>query len=73
MVKISLEMVTIQLSPSEAEAFKLFQRYHGNIKFMQEQGVFDVKGGAVTLNFDSGGVVQSIDIHRKYQRSLTRN
>lgn len=52
--------VTIFLTPEEAEKFVQFQRYHELFNLLLEKRVFDQKGAAITLHFDPGGELRTI-------------
>lgn len=53
--------VTIILTTPEAMLFKDFQQFHATFALMASRGVFDVKGGSVTLHFDGNGEIQRIE------------
>lgn len=55
--------VTIILSTPEAHLFRDFQQFHTTFALLAQKGVFDVKGGSVTLHFDAQGLIQKIERH----------
>lgn len=56
-----MEQVTIFLTTPEAELFKSYQQFHETFALLVRQGVFDVKSGSVTINFDAQGQIGSIE------------
>lgn len=52
--------IAVFLTNVEAEKFKEFQRYHDTFMLLIDKGVFDVKNGSVTLNFDPFGTITTI-------------
>lgn len=54
------QQITIFLSEPDAKKFLLFQKYYAEFMLMVERGVFDQKNSAVTLHFDSNGILQTI-------------
>lgn len=53
--------ITIFLPEKEAELFVLFQKHYEVFKLLEERGVFNQKNSAITLHFDSNGVLQVIN------------
>lgn len=53
--------ITIYLPEKEAELFVAFQKNYEVFKLLEERGVFDQKNSAITLHFDSNGVLQVIN------------
>lgn len=60
---INLGIVAIELSSQDAELFKAFLKYHEKIQFLIENNALDIKRGSVTINFDKGGDILSLDRH----------
>lgn len=61
--------VTVYLSQEEATQFLVFRENYSNFVIMTESRVFDQKGAAITLHFDTNGVIRSItraDLLYKY-------
>lgn len=56
-------MNTVILTDEQAALFILFQKHYDSIGFMMSQGVFDIRQGNATLNFDKNGDLMSIDKH----------
>lgn len=54
------KQITLYLIEKEAEKFLLFQKYYTEFMLLIDKGVFDQKNSAVTLHFDSNGVLQTI-------------
>lgn len=52
--------ITIFLSEQEAIKFREFQKNYTTFMLMLNRGVFDVRKGNVTLNFDHEGTLQAI-------------
>lgn len=52
--------VTVILTESDAIQFRNFQKYYEMFLLMVTKGVFDQKNAAVTLHFDSKGILQTI-------------
>ncbi len=52
--------ITIFLTESDAAQFKNFQKYYAEFMLLVNKGVFDQRNGAVTLHFDSNGILQTI-------------
>lgn len=52
--------ITIFLSEQDAQLFKEFQRNHYNFTLLMDKGVFNIKNGSAVLNFDSNGVISTI-------------
>lgn len=52
--------ITIFVEPLDVSKWKIFQQYYDSFTIMVDYGVFDVKNGAVSMHFDSQGVLQTI-------------
>lgn len=52
--------ITIFVEPLDVSKWKIFQQYYDPFTIMVDYGVFDVKNGAVSMHFDSQGVLQTI-------------
>lgn len=55
-----MQNVTIILTPIDAEAYKLFQKYYLAFKLLDSVGAFSIKNGSVTLDFDKFGQVKGV-------------
>lgn len=53
-------LIKVELTPEQAALFVLFQGNYDAFGFMVQQGVFDIRQGNATLNFDSEGRLKSI-------------
>ncbi len=63
MMQIQEGYIGIEVTAEDATLFRLFMKHYNIFKFMADEGVFDVKRGNVTLNFDKHGELLSIDKH----------
>ncbi len=54
------DQVTIFVEPIDVTKWRLFQQYYEPFTVMIDYGVFGVKNGAVSMHFDSQGVLQTI-------------
>lgn len=68
--------INILLTETDAEHFKMFQKYYSEFVLLVERGVFDQKNCAVSLHFDSEGTLQTIQradflYSRKHEKHLT--
>lgn len=54
-------MINIDLTEEEATLFVEFQEYYETFTALRNSGVFEVRNGTATLNFDAGGTVTDID------------
>lgn len=54
------ELIKVELTPEQAALFILFQGNYDTFGFMVQQGVFDIRQGNATLNFDPEGRLKSI-------------
>lgn len=52
--------ITLFIEPIDVGKWKLFQEYYEPFNVMVDYGVFAVKNGAVSLHFDSQGILQTI-------------
>lgn len=55
------DLVVISLTPQEAAMFTEFRRSQDVFMTLLKVGVFDIKGGNVTLHFDADGALRQID------------
>lgn len=53
----------ITLTDSDAEAYRMFQRYRKHLEIMELAGVFDVRRGHVEVHFDAKGEIGNINLH----------
>lgn len=58
------ELVSIKLNQSEAELFVWVQQHWDKLFVMKSAGLFSVKNGSITLNFDDIGTLMSIQSNR---------
>lgn len=52
--------VTIILIDKEVILFKQFREYQDRFQFLVQNGVFGLKRGSATINFDNAGNISSI-------------
>jgi len=62
-------ITTINLSEADAVLFAEFRKYQDNFQFMVENGVFDMKNGKITLNFDNTGNLLVIEKIQQFRRA----
>lgn len=55
------KVVTIELNEIDAKTFMQYRKYQDTFLKLLESGVFDQHNAAITLYFDSQGVIQMID------------
>lgn len=71
------EPITVLMTKEEGALFVLFQKHFDSVAYMISEGVFDIKLGSATLNFDSDGFLLSIEKravkHRKKHPPLFTN
>lgn len=52
--------VTLLLPPDEAKKWLMFQQYYDTFGLLVDKGVFTIRNGSATLNFDPQGELKSI-------------
>lgn len=52
--------ITVFLTEQDAVRFMNFQKYYNEFMLFVNKGVFDQKNSAITLHFDSNGILQTI-------------
>jgi hypothetical protein len=52
--------IAVYLLEEEVEMFKVFREHQDIFQFMIDSGVFELKRGAATINFDDKGIISSI-------------
>jgi hypothetical protein len=52
--------VAVYMPDAQAKQFILFQQHYEPFLVMVDNGVFAIRNGSATLNFDSQGVLQAI-------------
>ncbi len=52
--------IAVYLTHMEAEKFKEFQKHHDTFVLLFDKGVFDIRNGSATLNFDAFGSLNTI-------------
>jgi hypothetical protein len=55
-----MEKIAIYIPDEDAKKFILFQKHYDLFTLLLDKGIFDQKNCAVTLHFDSGGVLKTI-------------
>jgi hypothetical protein len=64
-------MVTIELTDEEALLFRKFREKQDTFMTLEEAGVFDIRNGKATLNFDANGTLCEVDcVLKLYKRGL---
>lgn len=62
--------VTVILTESDAQQFKMFQKHYDVFTLLQQTGALDIHTGKCTLNF-AGGILQNVVKEQMvYHRSL---
>lgn len=56
----AIGFVAVELSNQDAELFKQFCQYHNQFQFLVQNGVFGLKRGFATINFDNDGNISSV-------------
>lgn len=51
---------TVELSKEDALLFIEFQKRYAFVAMMESLGVFDIRNGSVTINFDSRGAISTV-------------
>lgn len=61
----------IELTDSDAQRFIEFQKNYDTFSTLQEAGVFNVRNGKATLNFDPKGTLTDVECSVKlYKRGI---
>lgn len=58
-------MISVLLSKEDSELFMAFQQHHAAFTTLYDAGVFSVRNGTATLNFDSSGTLTDINCNIK--------
>lgn len=58
---------TVSLTDDEAKNFATFQKHHVLIELLTSIGAFDIRGGSVTIHFDSLGRIKVIDKNEQFR------
>lgn len=58
------QLVSIELSPEEAAAFREFRRVQDTFSILSESGVFAVRGGEAHINFNDDGVITKVRVQK---------
>lgn len=53
-------ITTLELTRHDAALFVLFQQYYNDFGFMVQSGVFDIRNGKASLQFDEFGHLKNI-------------
>jgi hypothetical protein len=62
---VKIQWIKIELTPIDAEMFKLFRQYQIDFQTMVQAGVFDFKNGTAYLCRDPNGVLKNISLQIK--------
>jgi hypothetical protein len=54
------DLITVQLTPEDAELFVLFRRYQDKFKDMIEAKMFEIRNGSATIDFSPQGHMMDI-------------
>lgn len=66
---IGAQLVSIELTESEAEAFREFMRVRETLDILTQSGVFMLKNSKAVLNFNGDGVLEAIEFRKSaYKR-----
>ena len=63
------DIITIELSELDANDFILFQKHYVQFKQLLDEGVFDIKGGNATIDFDDSGNINRV-IRQLYSKKI---
>lgn len=58
-------MISVFLTKEDSELFIAFQQHHDTFKTLHDTGVFEVRNGSATLNFNSNGTLTDINCNIK--------
>lgn len=61
-------MTIIELSEEDAILFAEFRKNQDNFQFMVDNGVFEMKNGKITMNFDPNGHLLVIEKIQQFRR-----
>lgn len=59
-----LEKTTVELTNEDATLFVEFQKRYQFMKLLKDMGVFELRGGHVTIHFSNLGEIMGVDIQR---------
>lgn len=62
-----LPTTAVYLTEEESLRFIQFQKRWAFIKLLESLGVFNIRGGSVTVHFDGQGAIGSVDTHVHYR------
>lgn len=64
-----MELISVDLSPTDASLFREFRRVQSTLAIMSDAGVFSMRNGKAVLNFNGDGVLENIEMRtRAYTR-----
>lgn len=55
--------VIVELTEFDAKLFLEFQKNYNIFSTLVQSGVFNIRNGNATINFDKDGVIREIDFH----------
>lgn len=61
-------MTTVDLTNIDAELFKLFRKHQDAFQLLVDNGVFEVRNGQVTIDFDKDGIASVKLLSRLYKK-----
>ena len=67
-----MQLIKIELDEFDAKDFVNFQKYYVQFKYLLDEGVFDIKGGNATIDFDDAGNINRV-IRQLYSKRSQPN
>ncbi len=68
MTTLEVKQTIIYLSPTDAEAYKLFMQNYTNFSFLISKGAFDKQPGHVAFDRDPNGVIINMSVTNNFKR-----
>ena len=62
-----MELITVQLTQADAEAFVKFQKYHTLIGLLESIRALDIRDGSIKIHFNHLGEIKVIDKHECFR------
>lgn len=57
-----MEKIKIEMTPLEIDSLIAFRKHQSTFEVLHNAGVFDVRNGKVTMNFDASGGLEEIKL-----------
>jgi len=58
-------MISLEITKEDAELFVVFQENYDTFVLLKDSGLFGIRNGLATINFDSSGAITDIDCNFK--------